>query len=493
MAKLSTYAGAPSLTVNLFIQDSRSSTGAGLTGLTWNTSGLIAYYVPPLFASISITLATQTVTGAYSTGGFVEIDSVHMPGWYRFDMPNFILGGAKIVSFMFSGAANMAPCPFEIESTQWNNQDGTRGGLLALPNVNIGGSGGFPLIDGTGRVTLAAVTHTGARVPNVTLTDTVTIYTGNTVQTGDNFARTGAPVGASISADVAAVKGDSAAIKVQTDKLAFTVANQVDSNVIDWKSTVAPAMTGDAFARIGVNGAGLTAVPMSDTSGTTTLLTRIPGTVQPQTGDSFGRLGIAGVGLTNLGDTRIANLDATISSRSTFAGGAVSSVTGAVGSVGSPVTVGTNSDKTGYSLAITPPTAIQVRTEMDTNSTKLANLDATISSRLAPAGTLTTVTNLTNAPIVGDFTSTMKTSLNTSTPSGIPTTAAIADKILGRNIAGGSDGGRTMTDALRFLRNKVVISGTTIQIFAEDDTTVAWSGVLATDPSAIPIVSIDPV
>lgn len=53
----------------------------------------------------------------------------------------------------------------------------------------------------------------------------------------------------------------------------------------------------------------------------------------PQTGDSFARLGVAGVGLTNLGDTRIANLDASVSSRSTYAGGAVASVTGSVGSV----------------------------------------------------------------------------------------------------------------------------------------------------------------
>jgi hypothetical protein len=37
---------------------------------------------------------------------------------------------------------------------------------------------------------------------------------------------------------------------------------------------------------------------------------------------------------------------------------------------------------------------------MDSNSTKLANLDATVSSRLAPSGTLATVTTLTNAPTV---------------------------------------------------------------------------------------------
>jgi hypothetical protein len=49
-------------------------------------------------------------------------------------------------------------------------------------------------------------------------------------------------------------------------------------------------------------------------------------------------------------DIELGRIDATISSRSTFAGGAVDSVTGAVGSVTTPVTVGTNNDKTGYAL-----------------------------------------------------------------------------------------------------------------------------------------------
>lgn len=46
------------------------------------------------------------------------------------------------------------------------------------------------------------------------------------------------------------------------------------------------------------------------------------------------------------------------------------------------------------------PTAVEIRQELDSNSTKLANLDATVSSRLAPSGTLATVTTLTNAPTV---------------------------------------------------------------------------------------------
>jgi hypothetical protein len=69
--------------------------------------------------------------------------------------------------------------------------------------------------------------------------------------TGDIYARLGSPAGASVSADIAAVKTDTAAVKVQTDKLTFTVSNQVDSNVLDWKSSTAPAMTGDAYARLG--------------------------------------------------------------------------------------------------------------------------------------------------------------------------------------------------------------------------------------------------
>jgi hypothetical protein len=51
-------------------------------------------------------------------------------------------------------------------------------------------------------------------------------------------------------------------------------------------------------------------------------------------------------------------------------------------------------------VASSAPTVVQIRTEMDANSTKLANLDTTVSSRLSPSGTLATVTTLTTAPIV---------------------------------------------------------------------------------------------
>ena len=57
----------------------------------------------------------------------------------------------------------------------------------------------------------------------------------------------------------------------------------------------------------------------------------------------------------------------------------------------------------------------------------IQDLDATISSRTKPADTqaavtlVTTTTNLTNAPTNGDFTTTMKTSLNAATPASVTT------------------------------------------------------------------------
>jgi hypothetical protein len=47
--------------------------------------------------------------------------------------------------------------------------------------------------------------NASGHVSRVTLADTLTTYTSNTPQTGDAYARLGAPAGASVSADVAAV------------------------------------------------------------------------------------------------------------------------------------------------------------------------------------------------------------------------------------------------------------------------------------------------
>jgi len=70
------------------------------------------------------------------------------------------------------------------------------------------------------------------KVQGLVLADTCT--TNSDMKGTDSAALAsvlGAAVGASISADIAAVKAQTAAVKVQTDKLQFTVARHVDSNL----------------------------------------------------------------------------------------------------------------------------------------------------------------------------------------------------------------------------------------------------------------------
>jgi hypothetical protein len=325
--KLIRKAGDTSNIEQVFIQDSSSTTGAGLAGLTSSSSGLTAYYHRDTdTTATAITLATMTV-GTFTSSGFKEIDATNMPGWYQFCPPDAALAsGAKSVAIHLKGATNMAPLPIEIQLIAVDLQDATRAGLTALPNVAAGANGGLPTGDASGHVTFAntsiATVTTLTNLPSIpanwltatgiaasalngkgdwnvgktgySLTqafptnfsaigisagghisnvDTVTTYTGNTPQTGDSFTRLGAPAGASVSADIAAVKSETdtiladvntgsgaiytvvTGVKAKTDSLTFTIPNVVDSNVVDWKGSAAPDMPAN-FASLAIDSGG---------------------------------------------------------------------------------------------------------------------------------------------------------------------------------------------------------------------------------------------
>jgi hypothetical protein len=340
LAKRALKAGSTDQTIDVFIPDSASTTGGGKTGLVYNSAGLTCYYRKGATGSATaLTLATQTVGGAHSDGGFVEVDATNMPGVYRLDLSDTIVASAGMVTLLLKGATGMAPVPIELEVVSYDPFDATRLGLSALPNAAAAASGGLPTVGtGTGQVnpssgkvpaTIAAgdiangaitaasiatdaitaakiasnaitaakiaadaigasqlaadaVTEiqsglaTSANVTTITghLTDikgatfngttdsleairdrgdsawttatgfsthsaadvwavgtrtitggTITTYTGNTPQTGDAYARLGAPAGASIAADVAAVKAETAAILDDTGTSGVVVAS----------------------------------------------------------------------------------------------------------------------------------------------------------------------------------------------------------------------------------------------------------------------------
>lgn len=119
---------------------------------------------------------------------------------------------------------------------------------------------------------------------------------------------------------------------------AADVSGNLPVNVTQWKGSTAPDNTGDAFARLGTNGAGLSALPWNSA------------------------------------------WDAEVQSECTDA-----------------------------LNAYDPPTNAEM------NARTLASASYATPTNIT-AGTITTVTNLTNAPTTGDFTTAMKTALNNATP-----------------------------------------------------------------------------
>lgn len=128
---------------------------------------------------------------------------------------------ADQVTILFVDAAGAEWCDLmvNIQTVARQNDD------LAYPAT----SGRSLDVDASGRTVLQAISHTGATVP------TVTTLTGHTPQTGDAFARLGAPAGASVSADIAA-------IEAQTDDIGAAGAGLTalgDARLANLDATVA--------------------------------------------------------------------------------------------------------------------------------------------------------------------------------------------------------------------------------------------------------------
>ena len=293
--KLAFKAGTTSKDINIFIQDNSVSTGAGLTGLVYNSGSLTAYYHRQGASSATaITLATKTV-GTWATGGFVAVDGTNCPGLYELGIPDAALAsGATWVIIMLKGATNMAPVVLEIELLATDNQDATRMGLSALPNAAAAANGGLPTVDasnavkvqsGTGSnqislssglVTLASVTHTGAVIPTVTTATNVTTVNG---------LASGVITATSIAADaITAAKIADGAIDAATFAAGAINAAAIATDAITAAKIAADAigaseLAADAVAEIQ---SGL-ATPTNITAGTITTVTNL--TNAPTSGD----------------------------------------------------------------------------------------------------------------------------------------------------------------------------------------------------------------
>lgn len=74
------------------VQIDNSTSGAGLSGLVFNSAGLTCYYYRQgATASTAVTLATAGTKGTWTNGAFQELDATNMPGLYQIGLPDAAL------------------------------------------------------------------------------------------------------------------------------------------------------------------------------------------------------------------------------------------------------------------------------------------------------------------------------------------------------------------------------------------------------------------
>lgn len=130
------------------------------------------------------------------------------------------------------------------------------------------------------------------------------------------------------------------------------------------------------------------------------------------------------------------------------------------------------------------------RIQGDITTTILGRIDAAVSTRAPESdGNIAAIKAKTdNLPASPAATGAQMDLVNAPNTTAL---GAIADKVLGRTLAGGADGGRTVRQALRALRNRVAF-GAKMTVYREDDSTTDWEAAFTTNAAAEPITEIDP-
>lgn len=348
-----------------------ATTGEPVTGLT--IADLDATYTRTRSAAVKNDLtALGAANSAHADNQAIQIDATNAPGLYRVDFPDAAFAsGAAFVTLTITGAA-IKPAHQK----------------FALPvNTNE-----------------------------------------------DIFARLGAPAGASVSADLAAVKAETAAIVADTNELQTDWANggRLDT-ILDARASQATA--DDILTDTG------TTLPAT--------LSTIAGYIDTEVG--------AIKGVTDKLDTAL-ELD-----------GAVYRYTA-------------------NALELAPtggsaPTASQIADEVQTR---------TIAAVTTVNGLAANV--VTAAALAADAVAEIQSGLATASAlADVPTANENADALLNRDMGAVSDtNSRSPLNALRFLRNKWSLAASTLTVTKEDDTTSAWTAAVTTSAGAEPITGSDP-
>lgn len=292
-------------------------------------------------------------------------------------------------------------------------------------------------------------------------------------QTGDAFTRLGAPTGASVSADVAAAKAQLVEIETDTQNIQSRLPAALSSGRMVAESQVVGDKTGYALTagerEAIANEVEAEIIDETDSEKVLEAITNKIAAVNPSlAGLTLGA--IAAQVRTELA-IELARIDAAITTRATPAQVNAEADTALVDAGVNPTTMG-RLDVAVSSRSTLDAAAVRAALGLASANvdTQLAALDALIDIVIAK-------TNLLPASpaAVGD----------------IPTAVQNADTLLGRSIQGGANGGRTVTSALRRIRNRLRVVAGVLTVYQEDDATPDHTAAVTTS-AGNPITEIDP-
>ena len=126
--------GLTSVSLGVFIADTSSTTGGGLSGVTSGSSGLVLEYRRAGQSTwTSVTPVSKTL-GTYTSGGIVADGS--LAGAYEVDFPDAAFAsGARFVLCRIRGVANMLPVLIEVELDAVDYQNATNFGLSKFGDI----------------------------------------------------------------------------------------------------------------------------------------------------------------------------------------------------------------------------------------------------------------------------------------------------------------------------------------------------------------------
>lgn len=151
----------------------------GVTGLTATTPNLTARYTRNNAASVAVPLVAQTVGGAWVAGGFCEIDSANLPGFYRFDLPNEAIANyTTALGIAIKGAVGTNGAYITAELEQPTTLISTTG--YKLISDQMGANGILDIIKGSSITVKLQITDVNNKpIPLGSSTCTVEVYSLN--------------------------------------------------------------------------------------------------------------------------------------------------------------------------------------------------------------------------------------------------------------------------------------------------------------------------